>query len=287
MYGSGLRYILRLRRTRIDHGVWGVAPFQSLYEPAPTLLGSLTLMPEWHLLTAVLVGMTALGAGWRPLRFALLLLVAALVPPIAQACLAGARARFPEAPPRRSTRWRRRLLTTALHLLQPIARLCGRLREGLTPWRLRCPMRAGPLWPVTASVWSERWLDQDRRLRVLEARLRTEGVCVVRGERHTRWDLEVRGGALGAARLLMGVEAHPDARQLVRLRWRPAVPLAGPALTLGFAGLALAAAGDQARVPAMVLALAAILMGVRTIAECAAASAMLRETVRGMRIREA
>src|SRR5262249_9678634 len=133
----------------------------------------------------------------------------------------------------------------------------------------------------------ERWLDQDQRLRVLETRLRTEGLCVVRGERHTRWDLEVRAGSLGAARLLMGVEEHLDARQLVRVRWWPAVAPDGPALTLGLAGLALAAAGDPARLAAVVLALGAILSGVRTIGECAAATAMLRDAVGRMRSQEA
>jgi GT2 family glycosyltransferase len=279
MYGSGLRYILRLRRPRIDHGVWGMAPFQSLYEPAPTLLGSLLQMPEWHLLTAALVGVTALSVAWSPLRFALLLLAGALVPPISQACLAGVQARFPDAPRRWVSRLRRRLLTTVLHLIQPIARLNGRIREGLTPWRRRCPMRAGPLWPVTASVWTDHWLDQDERLRVLEARLRAAGVCVVRGGRHTRWDLEVRAGCLGGARMLMGVEEHPRARQLVRVRWWPTVALSGPVLVLGFVALALGAAMDHAWIAALILGLGAVLAGVRTIGECAAATGMLREMV--------
>src|SRR5207249_611201 len=95
---SGLPYILGWRRARVYHGVWGAAPFQSLYEPAPTLLASLPQMPEWHLMTAMLAGIAALGVVWSPLRLALPLLVAAILPPIAQACLGGARARFPDAP---------------------------------------------------------------------------------------------------------------------------------------------------------------------------------------------
>jgi hypothetical protein len=279
MYGSGLPYVLGLRRARVDHGVWGLAPFQSLYEPAPTLLSSLPQMPEWHLLTGILVAVSALSAAWGPLKLALLPLAGVLVPPISQACLAGARARFTDTPPRWATRLRRRLLTTALHLIQPIARLRGRIQEGLTPWRRRCPMRPGPLWPVTASLWSEHRLHQDQRLRALEARLRAEGGWVVRGERHTTWDLEIRAGCLGAARLLMGVEEHAGMRQLVRVRWWPTVPLAGPGLMLGFAALALGAAGDHAWVAAVILGFGAVLSGVRTIEECAAATAMIREAV--------
>src|SRR5437879_2352555 len=128
MYGSGLPYILGWRRARVYHGVWGAAPFQSLYEPAPTLLASLPQMPEWHLMTAMLAGIAALGVVWSPLRLAVPLLVAAILPPIAQACLGGARARFSDAP-RGMARLARRVLTAALHLIQPIARLRGRFQE--------------------------------------------------------------------------------------------------------------------------------------------------------------
>src|SRR5207249_1407804 len=205
-------------------GVGGAAPFQSLYEPAPTLLASLPQMPEWHLMTATLVGIAALSVAWSPLRLALPLALAAILPSVAQACLGGARARFP-AGHGVLARLTRRVLTAALHLIQPVARLRGRVQEGLTPWRRRCPRRPGPVWPVTGALWSARWVDQDHRLQAMEADLRADGVCVLRGERDARWDLEVRGGFLGAARLLMGVEEHAGGKQLVRLRWWPVVPV--------------------------------------------------------------
>src|SRR3989475_9832823 len=128
----------------------------------------------------------------------------------------------------------RRILTAVLNLIQPIGRLRGRSQEGLTPWRRRCRGRRGPLWPVTAAVWSEHWQDQDQRLRAMETDLRADGVCVLRGERDARWDLEVRGGSFGAARLLMGVEEHAGGKQLIRMRWWPVMPVAAPLLTLVF-----------------------------------------------------
>src|SRR5256884_1059337 len=70
MYGSGLPYILGWRRARVYHGVWGAAPFQSLYEPAPTLLASLPQMPEWHLMTAMLAGVGPPGDRGGPPRVA-------------------------------------------------------------------------------------------------------------------------------------------------------------------------------------------------------------------------
>src|SRR5205823_4005900 len=217
MYGAGLARMLGWRRPRIYHGVWGGAPFQSLYEPAPSLISSLPQMPEWHLITATLAVMAGLSIAYEPLKVAVPLLVAAVLPPVAQACLSAAHASFPEAP-HRAAGLARRLLTAGLHLLQPVARLRGRVREGLTPWRRRARLGRAPLWPVMASIWRERWEPPDKLLQALEARLRAEGACVLRGEEHDRWDLEVRGGILGAARLLMAAEDHPDGKQLIRVR---------------------------------------------------------------------
>ena len=287
MYGSGLPYVLGWRRARVYHGVWGAAPFQSLYEPAPTLLASLPQMPEWHLMTAVLAGIAALGAVWSPLKFTLPLLAAAVLPSLAQAALGGARARFPERGLPWTARLARRLLTAALHFIQPLARLRGRIQEGLTPWRRRCRRRPGPLWPVTAAVWSEHWLDQDQRLRAMETDLRVDGVCVRRGGRVARWDLEVRGGFFGAARLLMGVEEHAGGKQLIRVRWWPVLPAAGPLLTLVFAVLTRGAVGDHAWIAAAVLGLGALLSAARVVEQCSAATATIREVVGRLRRSEA
>src|SRR5207253_309302 len=148
IYGNGLTRALGWRRARIYHGVWGVAAYQSLYQPAPSLLASLSQTPEWHLMIAILARLAALSIHWSPLKLVLLLLLGAMLPPIAQACLSAARAAFPNVPARGAAGLMRRPLTAALHLLQPLARLRGRLEEGLTPWRRRGTLRPAPLWPV-------------------------------------------------------------------------------------------------------------------------------------------
>src|SRR6266571_4157683 len=250
MYGSGLPYALGWRRARVYHGIWGVAPYQSLYEPPPSLLGALPQMPEWYLMSATLLGLSALGVVWHPLRLALPLLLLAVLPPMAQACLSAASARFPGLQHHWPARLRRRLLTTALHLIQPLARLRGRLKEGLTPWRRHGTPEPAPLWSVTTSIWSE------------------------------RWDLEVRGGFFGAARLLMAVEDHPGERQLVRLRSWPDVPTRGPVFILGLTALALGAARDDAWAAAVVLGLAALLLALRGLEQCTAAMATLTRALR-------
>jgi len=144
IYGNGLTRALGWRRARIYHGVWGVAAYQSLYQPAPSLLASLSQTPEWHLMIAILAGLAALSIHWSPLKLVVLLLLGAMLPPIAHACLSAFRASFP--PARGAAGLMRRPLTGALHLLQPLARLRGRLEEGLTPWRRRGALRPAPLW---------------------------------------------------------------------------------------------------------------------------------------------
>ncbi|PYM78228.1 MAG: glycosyl transferase, partial [Candidatus Rokuibacteriota bacterium] len=274
IYGSVLTGALRWRRARVYHGIWGVAPYQSLYEPAPSLLGSLPQMPEWYLMIAILLALSALSFFWGPIKLLLPVLVIAALPPLTHACVSAMRARFPDTRSHPGARTKRRLLTAALHLLQPLARLRGRLREGLTPWRCRGTLQPAPLWPVTSSMWSERWQAQEQRLEFLKATLREEAACVLLGGEHDRWDLAVRSGFFGGARLLMGVEDHGGG-QLVRLRWWPYVPAFGPVLTVGFAVLALGALHDDAWPAAAVLGLVALLFAVRTLEQCGAAMATI------------
>jgi len=215
---------------------------------------------------------------YPPFALAVPLLVGALVLPIAQACVSAARVPFPERT-RGGARLTRRLLTAALHLVQPLARLRGRLLEGLTPWRRRATPGRAPLWPVTAAIWSERWEPLDRRLRALEARLRAARACVLRGDEHDSWDLEVRGGILGVARLVMGVEDHAGGKQMVRLRWWPRIPVRGPLLALAFAALTAAAADAQIWGAAVLLGLGALLPALHIVEQCMAAMATIREAV--------
>lgn len=53
IYGAQVAHVLG--RSRVYHGVWGSAPFQSLYEPAPGAWTSISLMPEWYLLLLLLL----------------------------------------------------------------------------------------------------------------------------------------------------------------------------------------------------------------------------------------
>ncbi|MBI2402688.1 MAG: glycosyltransferase [Gemmatimonadetes bacterium] len=264
-----------LGRWRVYQGVWGSAPFQSLYGPASDTLGSLAAAPEWYLVIALLAALSAGGALWRPLLFALPALVIAVGACLGRASLAAVHARFPGPARTRLARLPVRSLLVLLHLLQPLARLCGRLRYGLTPWRHRAAPAVVLPRPRTHAFWSERWESAADRIHALELDLRDSGLLVQRGGPYDRWDLQVYAGGLGGVRLRMAVEEHGAGRQLVRVRSWPRCAGGWLVLTLGFATLAAGAALQAAWPACALLAASAGILAFRTIQDCAAADRAL------------
>ncbi len=279
IYGNGAPY-LPWRTGRIYHGTWGTAPFQSLYQPAPNGIESLAMIPEWHLLIIVLLLLSGLGVIWAPLRLAIPLLALAIAAPATTAARSAARACFADAPSSRLERLWRRVLTAGLHLLQPVARLSGRLRQGLTLWRQRVVTGFALPRRWSADLWSQRSLGVEERLRAVERALLSQSARPQRGGDYDHWDLEVCGGPLGAARLFMAVEYHGDGRQLMRIRWSPRCSIGGLALTGLFLGLSLGAGRDQCWAVAGVLGGVALLLVAVMLRDCAAATGAFLAAVR-------
>ena len=192
LYGKGITQMLGWRRGRIYHGTWGSALFQSVYEPAQVGWLSLPLMPEWYLVVLFLAGVCLLSFSWPPLLLALPLFAVSLCAPIVQAIMSAAKAQFPTHLSS-AERIQLRALTGLLHLLQPLARLSGRLRYGLTPWRRGAPALAAPV-PHSFQVWSEKWGAPEDRLHAVEANLLTIGGAALRGGDYDRWDLKCEAG---------------------------------------------------------------------------------------------
>jgi GT2 family glycosyltransferase len=264
---------------RIYHGVWGTAPFQSIYTLGSDLLGAMPLLPEWYLLVLGLGVMTALGALWAPFLLAAPLLVGAIGASLVQAMRSASRATVGDPGAQPGTRLRMWALTSFLYLLQPAARLWGRLGSGLTPWRRRRP--AGVANPLARHLrfWSERWQPQDTWVRSIEEPLREGGATVGSGGPFDRFDLEVRGGLLGAVRILVAVEEHGAGRQLVRIRYWPKWSLLLPALTGLTALLSIGAAVGSVWEPAILFATAAILLLLRAGDDAAGATAEIRRAI--------
>jgi O-antigen biosynthesis protein len=276
VYGKGLaQQVSRVRH--IYQGVWGSAPFQSLYEPAPSTLWSLALMPEWYLVILAFGALSALGILWRPLLPALLPLALAVGALLVQAWLGAARASFTTTPRSYVARLKLRALTAVLYLFQPLARLRGRLSGGLSPWRAWSAPSVSLPRQRSAAIWTGQWQAPAQRLHAIEAALRSVGARVRRGGDYDRWDLEVRGGSIGASRMLMAVEEHGGGAQLIRFRSWPQCSATAVVATLLFATLSILAALDYAWVVAAALGVVALLLALGTFYGCATAThAILR-----------
>lgn len=279
LYGNGVTRAIGSRRGRIYQGSWGTALFQSVYEPASNVLGSLPLMPEWYLLISALAIVSLLGFSWPPLLLGLPLLVLAVGAVLCQAIRSAEQAIFD----RHSRSQTRKLLSltliASLHVLQPLARLIGRILSGLTVWRRRGRARIVWPWPRATSVWSEQWHSSEEWLRAAEEDMVRDGAVIRRGGNFDRWDLEVRGGLLGSARMLMVIEEHGGSKQLVRFRtWPRFAPLA-VVIDLLFAALAGGAAVNHAWVAWTILTMIVALVSFRLFQECAAAESAILYTV--------
>jgi O-antigen biosynthesis protein len=273
VYGKGVH--VPIGRRRVDYGVWGGKLFQSLYEPRDGLISALPLIPEWYLLLALLAVVAGAGVLWTPLLAALPILALAVAASLGQAAASASRASFASVSRSLRREILMKALTTLLYLLQPAARLSGRLSEGLSPWRRRYVGGLALPRPRTFWCWSEGWQAPYQRLQGIEFALRASGTAFRRGGDLDCWDLEVRGGIFGAARTLMAVEEHGAGRQLVRLRvWPRWSPLASM-LVLALSGVALAASFGQAW-PAVGLAGSGIvLIGLGWLQESAGAAAAI------------
>jgi hypothetical protein len=283
LYGQGKTVPLFSRRSRIYHGVWGSGPFQSIYGGAPGMLRSLSLMPEWYLLIAALVILTISSIGSPAIWLSASMLAVTIAVSILQAGLNAVRAPLRGETDHRLERTKQRLVIVSLHLAQPAVRLVGRLRYGLTPWRRRFRRRYAIPRRRAVAIWSEQWRSPQEWLSTLQAAVRGIGGLVLPGGAYDRWDLELRGGIMGAVRILVAVEEHGDGKQLLRIRVRPRIAPFGGILVLLLAGLAVAAGASGSWGPCSALGTAALIVGIGTWGDCACATGTFLEAVESTR----
>ncbi len=230
LYGRGLTRAIPFQSSRIYGGPGGSALFQSIYEPATGFWASLPLMPEWYLITGIVAVLTLLGLLWARLLWLWPLLLFGITAPIVQAVLSALSADFPTPRPSWKGRVALRTLTVFMHLMQPLARLVGRLSHGLTPWRKRIAVKARFRWQYADRLWSEKWHPPESWIQKLTDQLLHERIPFKRGGDFDVWDLEVRGGLIGAARLKIAVEEHGGGKQMLLYRILPRFSLYGVVL---------------------------------------------------------
>jgi GT2 family glycosyltransferase len=233
------------RRSMVRYGTWGTGLFQSIYDP-PRLLAGMLQAPEGLLLLAGLGIVSMLGLLWTPLLLAAPAFFVALAWIVAGAVANGWRAHPARPGLPRSQTLRRRALTSLLFLTQPVARLLGRLRNGLSPWRRR--IRPGLSWPRprTIKVWGESWREPRAWVEYLQDGLAARGGFVRSGGPFDRWDLDLRVGQLGGVKILIAIEEHGEGKQTMLARIWPRLSAGGTIaiLLLGVIALYLMLGGQ-------------------------------------------
>lgn len=280
IYGNGVSNKINLFGSRIYQGIWGTAPFQSIYQPSKSMLSSLILMPEWYLIVAAFLSLSLVGVFWAPLLFSLPFLGLVLLAPVIRAILCAKNASFSEPSYSSMELLKLRGTIVILHILQPIARLYGRLDGGLTPWRRRGLYKFSLPWIRQRSFWSENWAAPEKRLESIEIALKNFGVIVKRNGNFDRWDLEVRSGLFGSLRVLMGIEEHGAGKQMVHLHSWPKVSVFGAGLTIILALLTGLAALDDAWYAFFILGGLSGFSAVRLIGDCASATGCYLQAIK-------
>ena len=214
----------------IYHGTWGAAPFQSLYETRKG--GALNFLPramETHLTLAALMALSLVF----PWALAAVAMIIGYIFFYSAACATNAN--LDVLGPKHASwaeRLKWRLVIGWLHFLEPIARDWGRLQGGLTPWRSAFDAQPGshvgrswksfwyrlqPFWRhVKWSYSGDAYLEKDAILEKLTQSLAAQKCAVGWNSDFEAWDLKIRRGALGEARLRMVVEHYGGLRRVAR-----------------------------------------------------------------------
>jgi GT2 family glycosyltransferase len=257
------------RRGRIYQGTWGAAPYQGLYHPAANLFGELPLLPEWYLLIGFLATLSLVGIVWKPLLIAISILAVTVGLSLVQAAANSLTATASIAG---ATEHLKAFgISMVLHLIQPVARLCGRFKYGLHPFRHGGTSPQVMPRTKTVSIWSEVWQKPEDWLGLLQSKLRSEGAAAIAGGSYDDWDLEVQGGMLAAVRTRLAVEEHGAGRQMLRFRLWPRCSTSGFSIVVLIACIAAAAAYDHSWTAAAIFFSITFILSGRMFYECALA----------------
>jgi glycosyltransferase involved in cell wall biosynthesis len=258
---SPLPFIRSLSERRVNSGIWGTAPFPSVYSTIVHPAQLLPHSPAWQAMSTLVLaaGVAAFTNGYIGLTVTLLLAgVLGWLTTVARCLRFGWRSDLDGVESVRgvSSRVAHRVLIGWLHFLQPLARFAGRVRGKWSPPQTIDPARATRLtWrapsprpldaltsarllvggSIEARFWSETWTSPDSLLREVTGLLRAARparlVDVDDGFREDR-DVSIGVGVWGWLDVRSLIEEHGGAKCLLRvgLRLRPA--LVGEVLAL-------------------------------------------------------
>jgi O-antigen biosynthesis protein len=258
IYGNGFTLPINVKKGRVFHGTWGTALFQSVYQPAEGFLNCIPLMPEWYLFTTLFAALGCLGFLWSPLLAVWPAFIASIAVIIIQGVISAAKNTSLEKEQQRN--WKYFSLIVLLHIIQPIARLRGRIKHGLTPWRIRGAKASLKhltlLQPKTLVHWSEgEWKAPETWLEEIEQNIIGLKARVRRGGDFDKWDIQTRNGLFSTATGVLTVEEHGANKQYVKFKYSANYSVSGLVLIALFASIAVLAALDGSWVVAAVLSI--------------------------------
>ncbi|MDQ3683659.1 MAG: glycosyl transferase, partial [Bacteroidota bacterium] len=271
IYGNGLTLPLKVKKDKIFHGTWGSGLFQSVYQPAGGFLNSIPLMPEWYFISVLFAVVASLGFLWKPLLWLWPFVILSAIIIVIQAAVSASKSANLQPP--RDTNLKCRLLIIVLHIIQPIARLTGRFKHGLTPWRKRGAGLSSKFIFVIGNriftYWSEEWRSAEDWLEDIETKLMALKTRVKRGGDFDKWDIQVRNGLFSKSRGLFTIEEHGAGKQLLRFKCWADYSIYGFLLVGFFGGLSLLSAFQNEFAVASVLGLIFIVFVLRFLMETA------------------
>lgn len=298
---SSLPFVRSISAAQIHAGIWGTAPFPSVYQADSSSAAFLPHLARWQAVSFLLLILGILIAR-RPLG--LILMGAGLVGFTATAvkCFTYALRTNVNSIPRlrgcpTAVSWMvLRIAIAWFHAIQPLARGWGRLRGTIIPpsnieadeaarWHDHFAL---PSWThvgravllmagggLRAEYWSDHWVDRTNILQALTARLREGGAArlvEIDNGWQTGWDVRVGIGRWAYLPLRALVEDHGSGKCLLRVAGRLSITRFAIAALWLFAmalGGAMLARVPYSREFALALVMVTLLVASRRIALCA------------------
>ena len=241
---TSAKFGLFLRAPIIYHGIFGSAPFQTLYASVPAMTLMILTTLEYHIL--VTLPLWVLSVTFHAL---IPVAITSLLVSIAVCVIAGAQASLP----RTKTRWWSHPLVALLYFLQPIVRGWerhqSRLALKLAPEAARETLDSVTARDGTDSLnevryWTEKRIERvefvTAILRHLEKRQWPNRSDIGWSE----FDVEIYGNRWSNVQLTTAAEDHPRGRQLIRCRLRATWSLRAKVLFWSLLGIEAIVAGS-------------------------------------------
>lgn len=223
-------------------------------------------MPEWYLFTGALIFIASLGFLWAPLLWVWVLVAVSFTIVVIQAVVSASKNISLTAELRRSIKYKS--LISLLHIIQPIARLYGRIKHGLTPWRKKSTVSEKKhlflVHSKTFMLWSEDWKMAGEWLELIEKKLLQLKTRVRRGGEFDRWDIQIGNGLFSTSKGLLAIEEHGANKQYLKFRCKAGYSAFSLTLIILFASLSIAAIVDKQWIVGVVFAA----MMFKIIAKC-------------------